>query len=236
MAKIKPIETYYNGYYFRSRLEARWAVFFDAAEIKYQYEPEGFELSDGTRYLPDFYLPEVEGRCGKGLWVDVKSGREEEDLSKVERFALEVAQIAVLYPFDGDHENIYYYHHCDYDSNDPYCEMTLGESDSGFYFVKCPQCNIVSYESCDDKIKHSKDCDKRFYKYCKMADDLKRYIISEAKDKSRISCDIDTVDRMVQGLYLFKTKFHEHTDHFQTAANCAKQARFEFGECGKNGR
>ena len=54
---IKAIETEYNGYKFRSRLEARWAVFFDAAGIEYEYEPEGFELSDGTKYLPDFYLP-----------------------------------------------------------------------------------------------------------------------------------------------------------------------------------
>lgn len=53
---IKAIETEYNGYRFRSRLEARWAVFFDAAGIEYEYEPEGFELSCG-RYLPDFYLP-----------------------------------------------------------------------------------------------------------------------------------------------------------------------------------
>ena len=54
---IKAIETEYNGYRFRSRLEARWAVFFDELGIKYQYEPEGFDL-DGTLYLPDFYLPE----------------------------------------------------------------------------------------------------------------------------------------------------------------------------------
>jgi hypothetical protein len=54
---IRPIETVYNGYRFRSRLEARWAVFFDSAGIEYQYEPEGFVLSDGTMYLPDFYLP-----------------------------------------------------------------------------------------------------------------------------------------------------------------------------------
>ena len=39
---IKPIETYYNGYRFRSRLEARWAVFFDALGVPYEYEPEGF--------------------------------------------------------------------------------------------------------------------------------------------------------------------------------------------------
>lgn len=54
---VKPIETVYNGYRFRSRLEARWAVFFDTAGIAYEYEPEGFRLKDGTKYLPDFYLP-----------------------------------------------------------------------------------------------------------------------------------------------------------------------------------
>lgn len=54
---IKPIETVYNGYRFRSRLEARWAVFFDEAGIKYEYEPEGFVLDNGILYLPDFYLP-----------------------------------------------------------------------------------------------------------------------------------------------------------------------------------
>ena len=63
---MKAIETIYNGYRFRSRLEARWAVFFDEMGIKYEYEPEGFELSDGTRYLPDFYLPEL--KC----YVEIK--------------------------------------------------------------------------------------------------------------------------------------------------------------------
>ena len=56
---IPPIETVYNGLRFRSRLEARWAVFFDAANIKYEYEPDGFEFN-GEKYLPDFYLPEHE--------------------------------------------------------------------------------------------------------------------------------------------------------------------------------
>lgn len=55
---IKPIETIYNGYRFRSRLEARWAVFFDALGVEYDYEPEGFDLGDLGFYLPDFYLPE----------------------------------------------------------------------------------------------------------------------------------------------------------------------------------
>ena len=52
---IKPIETEYKGYRFRSRLEARWAVFFDEMNIKYEYEPQGFILANGTVYLPDFF-------------------------------------------------------------------------------------------------------------------------------------------------------------------------------------
>lgn len=51
---IKAIETEYNGYRFRSRLEARWAVFLDILGVKYEYEPEGFDLGNGLYYLPDF--------------------------------------------------------------------------------------------------------------------------------------------------------------------------------------
>ena len=50
---VKPIETIYDGYRFRSRLEARWAVFFKTLGVAYEYEPEGFDMN-GLRYLPDF--------------------------------------------------------------------------------------------------------------------------------------------------------------------------------------
>jgi hypothetical protein len=53
---IQPIETVYKGYKFRSRLEARWAVFFDSIQIEYEYEKEGFDLGKGHWFLPDFYL------------------------------------------------------------------------------------------------------------------------------------------------------------------------------------
>jgi hypothetical protein len=56
---MKPIETIHSGYRFRSRLEARWAVFFETLGIKYRYEDDGFPLKDGTWYLPDFWLPEL---------------------------------------------------------------------------------------------------------------------------------------------------------------------------------
>lgn len=64
---IKAIETRYAGCRFRSRLEARWAVFFDHLGIKWEYEPQGFDLSSGY-YLPDFFLPGI----GEGSWFEVK--------------------------------------------------------------------------------------------------------------------------------------------------------------------
>jgi hypothetical protein len=64
--KIKPIETVYNGYRFRSRLEARWAVFFDTLDIEYEYEKEGYDLGEAGWYLPDFWLPQVK------MWAEVK--------------------------------------------------------------------------------------------------------------------------------------------------------------------
>lgn len=70
---IKAIETHYKGYRFRSRLEARWAVFFDACGYNWDYEVEGFNL-DGIFYLPDFKI-EVKDTNGDVniFWFEVKS-------------------------------------------------------------------------------------------------------------------------------------------------------------------
>jgi hypothetical protein len=62
---IKSLPTDYNGITYRSRTEARWAVFFTQQEIPFRYEVEGFQMGD-LRYLPDFWLPE--GKC----WFEVK--------------------------------------------------------------------------------------------------------------------------------------------------------------------
>lgn len=53
---IPALPTRHAGVLFRSRLEARWAVFFDHLGIRWEYEPEGFRLPSGEGYLPDFRL------------------------------------------------------------------------------------------------------------------------------------------------------------------------------------
>lgn len=81
---IKAIETHYNGYKFRSRLEARWAVFFDTLGIKYEYERQGYVTAMGG-YLPDFWLPDWE------CYIEVKPDRKptDEEIIKVMYVALD---------------------------------------------------------------------------------------------------------------------------------------------------
>lgn len=94
MSDLTPIQTEYNGHHFRSRLEARWAVFFDALGIRYDYEAEGYEL-DGVWYLPDFWLPDIE------CFVEIKPRQEDPDLFVTEEAASlrTIAQKRVLVVF-----------------------------------------------------------------------------------------------------------------------------------------
>lgn len=84
---MKPIQTEYKGYLFRSRLEARWAVFFDACHVRWEYEPQGYVLDNGQYYLPDFLLHGVDGRCGPDLYVEVKGVMTESDAAKIDAFS-----------------------------------------------------------------------------------------------------------------------------------------------------
>lgn len=63
---IRAIPARYAGYHFRSRLEARWAVLLDFLAIEWRYEDEGYEISPGVRYLPDFFLPR------QNIFIEVK--------------------------------------------------------------------------------------------------------------------------------------------------------------------
>lgn len=64
---LKAIETKYKGYRFRSRLEARWAVFFDTLGATWAYEDQGYDLGPAGYYLPDFYLT-----LHRTVWIEIK--------------------------------------------------------------------------------------------------------------------------------------------------------------------
>ena len=51
------VESIYKGILFRSKLETRWAVYFDLMGFEWKYEPCTLDVMDGyrrVRYVPDF--------------------------------------------------------------------------------------------------------------------------------------------------------------------------------------
>jgi hypothetical protein len=80
------IPTSYKGYLFRSRLEARWGVFFDALRLEWEYEPEGFQ-KNGFMYLPDFRV-RYPGRCedeAHYVWFEVKPNLKDITTSEIDK-------------------------------------------------------------------------------------------------------------------------------------------------------
>jgi hypothetical protein len=153
MMTIKPIETKYQGYRFRSRLEARWAVFFDMLSIKWEYEKEGFNL-DGVYYLPDFWLPDQ--RC----WIEIKAeieGMTAEETTKVLRFH----EALYRHPDQSENWRDYYifagrpyfngerHAYTVYGVREPYQSKALSlECLNDFWWTHCPLCgrfNLASY-------------------------------------------------------------------------------------------
>ena len=90
---MQPIRTQYRGVWFRSKLEAQWAKFFDSVGIDWAYEPEGYTFHDGTQYLPDFYLPESDS------YFEVKGVMTEKDMHKIKMLIHESGKpVSIGYP------------------------------------------------------------------------------------------------------------------------------------------
>lgn len=75
LSDYKVIKTKYAGVLFRSRLEARWAVFFNNMKAAWEYEKEGYIL-DSTFYLPDFWLRRHR------IWIEIKPPRDDFQYNK----------------------------------------------------------------------------------------------------------------------------------------------------------
>lgn len=58
-ADVRALPASFKGIQYRSRLEARWAVFMDFLGIPFVYESEAYRLGEGICYLPDFWIPSL---------------------------------------------------------------------------------------------------------------------------------------------------------------------------------
>jgi hypothetical protein len=146
---IKAIETVYNGCRFRSRLEARWAVFFDAMDLVWEYEKEGFDLGEYGWYLPDFWLP------NQKLWIEIKPNtyenltdlwvehpvfnawhfEDDEDMLPGGRFAVIVGN---PWPKSIEKHLYYYVEEMEYVICLPY--------DTRYFWCECPLCGTVNIQ------------------------------------------------------------------------------------------
>lgn len=160
---IKALPTVYNGITFRSRLEARWAVFMDYLHITYFYEPEAFDL-DGLHYLPDFYLP------NQDAFYEIKNpifGGESVDIRKVQKLVmLSHKKAFVQYsppkvPSDDFNEpgaTLI----CTY--QDEIGKWVLGEDDH-YLWCQCPHCNRCELQFDGRSERIGCNCLKERYNY-----------------------------------------------------------------------
>jgi hypothetical protein len=101
---MKAIQTLYRSFLFRSRLEARYAIFLDACHEKWDYEVEGFDLDNGDRYLPDFWLPRL--KCFLEIKAAYPNKREIRVCRKLQFHTGE--DVAVCYGLPMENEAIYF--------------------------------------------------------------------------------------------------------------------------------
>jgi len=238
---IPPIETVYNGYRFRSRLEARWAVFFDALGVKYEYEPEGYVTSTKEAYLPDFYLPQF------NCFAEVKGKNSHmmQDFRKIADAVRDTKISTILLsniPFDEYSAGLYLFPYIAYLDKRDYDNKVII---SMVFFVGITDGSINDTISYPDPWLHDFgfNLTNHINAVQNRIDDLTR--IDTMRGTAPCSqFNDDFVYEMIQAIPSFKTKessdydyisylqevFDAELPNVQKALAFARQARFEHGE------
>jgi hypothetical protein len=175
LSYLKPIETKYKGYKFRSRLEARWSVFFEEMGLDWSYEVEGFQLPSGAWYLPDFFIKSRD-KC-MDYWYEVKP-KGTSTCPKVEEFSAVLKYEFISMSFSKDKK--------------PQAIIQLDGEPMDFVKSLCPRCRKIS---CDqypfDSVKDSwvteytcAECDK-YMEFTHLY--LEKFVCFRCHDIGRIS-------------------------------------------------
>jgi hypothetical protein len=144
---VTPIPTEYNGNIFRSRLESRWAKFFDLFNIPYEYEQEGFQDGD-KQYLPDFYLPTAWLRNFKqGVYVEIKPTDYNEKPDHYKWGVMSDKQFVVCYgnPPPGSGRN------------SESCIQFYPSWDNDMRLMKCISCGFTKFEFNENNYRNCKN-------------------------------------------------------------------------------
>ena len=229
---IKAIETEYKGYRFRSRLEARWAVFFDLCGIQWEYEPEGIILSDGTHYLPDFYLPtfkcffEVKRRSILGTLEEEKAVHKISDGQLCNKWAGIIAygdpmdDVLEIFCKKKDHNGVGDYREL----------VTIG------FYPGTQKPYLLAYLDCVPREFYTQLGENgEKIPMATAEDDYEEYVKHRITDPALDHCEI--LEKLGYWDYINGIKIQKHdafvTDSIHKARKRARQARFEYGETPK---
>lgn len=206
---IRAIETRYKGYRFRSRLEARWAVFFDALMIDFRYEHEGYTFQDGTMYLPDF---DISTAAGRSLF-EIKS--ENGDDSKSLKFVKELEEYWSNFLDDYHREGTPEYTGLQIVKGDPLEVLLRAE------FKMCPRCLHIGDPACGWDDEYGIGCET-----CDFT----------TPGGGGHPWEVSTSKRVYvtphKGLLEISPSPAAWRSFVRNAAEVARSARFEYGECG----
>lgn len=212
MTDIKPIETVYGGYRFRSRLEARWAVFFETLNVPCEYEREGYDLGDAGWYLPDFWLPEHK------YWIEVKGvAPSKSEERKARALAVHTENPVFIFwgsiPLEGEV------------TESPFAYLPDGSWSNDYTWCECTHCISfgIVFDGDADRLPCRNPC-----RFCSDLDAATKLLNRPALNFC--SCPHHGIDRQ-QGCPLsFNGDYAVDTFRLIKAYRDARYARFEHGE------
>lgn len=213
---IEAIETRYKGYRFRSRTEARWAVFLDALKVPYAYEKEGLVTAAGP-YLPDFTLyPDDERR---ECLLEIKPSGHTEIDQRWKEIALEGNRsIYVGRGAPWDRDLVVVWALDPKDTGSPQVGPFDGTTPAAF--ARCPICQ--SWLPAEHGM--------LLHAYCSADCDIVRERMSTIRRSLVVELNLYLIG--IETLAETNTEHMKMWPEYANAEHAAKSARFEHGESG----
>ncbi|SLM31120.1 hypothetical protein MTBBW1_2710007 [Desulfamplus magnetovallimortis] len=136
--------TVYKDIRFRTRLQARWAAFFDTLGIPYEYATEPFKISSQIYYQPDFWLP------SQDAWLIIRKNRMNHNEDRLMGLAFVQHTDKILFAFNECRKTVY--HQDNYVLYSGQYLNAEGDFDGIMEWGHCEECNSfhIGHMGCHD--------------------------------------------------------------------------------------